>query len=83
MVASKKKSPVMKTPKVKVQIELDKQVNELLELMLHKAHISKSDLMSEFVARWLSQNYEDLLSEGEQESYKNLFYHSQTFETVS
>ena len=83
MVASKKKSSVRETQKVKVQIELDKQVNELLELMLHKAHISKSDLMSEFVARWLSQNYEDLLTETEQEPFKNLFYQSQTLETVS
>ncbi len=78
MVAAKKKDRLPLASKVKVQIELDTHVNELLDLMLHKAHITKSDLMSEFVARWLSQNYEDLLTEGEQLPYKNLFYQGQT-----
>jgi hypothetical protein len=77
MVAEKKKNRLPLKPKVKVQIELDSQVNELLDLMLQKAHITKSDLMSEFVARWLTQNYEDLLSESEQQPYKNLFYQNE------
>ena len=54
MVAQKEKNNGVATSKVKVQIELDAQVNELLSLMLHKAHLTKSDLMQEFVARWVS-----------------------------
>jgi hypothetical protein len=77
MVAQKEKNGQLKTSKVKVQIELDAQVNELLGLMLHKAHISKSDLMQEFVARWVSQNFEDLLTETEQKPFKNLFFYAQ------
>jgi hypothetical protein len=77
MVAQKEKTGRLKTSKVKVQIELDAQVNELLGLMLLKAQISKSDLMQEFVARWVSQNFEDLLSESEQIPFKNLFYYAQ------
>ncbi len=76
MVAQKEKNDQLKTSKVKVQIELDAQVNELLGLMLHKAHISKSDLMQEFVARWVSQNFEDLLTETEQKPFQNLFYYA-------
>lgn len=75
MVAQKGKNGHIKTSKAKVQIELDAQVNELLGLMLHKAQISKSALMQEFIARWISQNFEDLLSETEQKSFKNLFYY--------
>jgi hypothetical protein len=77
MVAQKEKNGQLKTSKVKIQIELDAQVNELLGLMLHKAHISKSDLMQEFVARWVSQNFEDLLTETEQKPFKNLFFNAQ------
>jgi hypothetical protein len=77
MVAQKEKNGQLKTSKVKVQIELDAQVNELLGLMLHKAHISKSDLMQEFVARWVSQNFEELLTETEQKPFKNLFFYAQ------
>jgi hypothetical protein len=76
MVAEKEKNAVLKTSKVKVQIELDAQVNELLGLMLQRAHLSKSDLMQTFVARWMSQHFEDLLSETEQEPFKNLFYYT-------
>ena len=68
---------------MKVQIELDAQVNDLLGLMLHKAHLSKSDLMQEFVARWVSQNFEDLLTETEQKPFKNLFYYGMKPTTVS
>ena len=83
MVAEKERNGVVKTSKVKIQIELDEQVNELLGLMLHKAHLTKSDLMQEFVARWVSQNFEDLLSETEQRPFKNLFYYAQQKELIS
>jgi hypothetical protein len=76
MVAQKEKNGQLKTSKIKVQIELDAQVNELLGLMLHKAHISNSDLMQEFVARWVTQNFEDLLTETEQKPFKNLFFNA-------
>jgi hypothetical protein len=83
MVAQKGKNGTLKTSKVKVQIELDAEVNELLGLMLHKAQLSKSDLMQEFVARWVSQNFDDLLSEAEQKPFKNLFYYAKKTEGMS
>jgi hypothetical protein len=83
MVAQKGKNNGVSMAKVKVQIELDAQVNELLGLMLHKAQLTKSDLMQEFVARWVSQNFEDLLSETEQKPFKNLFYYGQQAELTT
>lgn len=83
MMSQKEKNNGVAAPKVKVQIELDAQVNELLSLMLHKAHLTKSDLMQEFVARWVSQNFEDLLSETEQKPFKNLFYYGQQTELTT
>ena len=82
MVAQKEKRNGLQTSKVKVQIELDAQVNELLGLMLHKAQLSKSDLMQEFVARWVSQNFDDLLSETEKKPFKNLFYYAKQSEVM-
>ena len=51
--------------------------------MLHKAQLSKSDLMQEFVARWVSQNFDDLLSETEKKPFKNLFYYAKQSEVMS
>ena len=83
MVAQKEKKDALQASKVKVQIELDAQVNDLLGLMLHKAQLSKSDLMQEFVARWVSQNFDDLLSETEKKPFRNLFYYAKQSEVMS
>jgi hypothetical protein len=82
MIVDRKNKRSNTVKKVKVEARLDPSVKELLELMLSKTTLTKSELFEEFAARWIAANFEHLLSDEEKKPFLNLFF-NQTQPTMA
>ena len=62
--------------KVKVTIELEKDLNEMFQIMVEKAETSVNKVMKSMAKHWIAENL-DLLTKGDLEKFKHLIYNAE------
>ncbi len=62
--------------KVKVTIELEKDLNEMLQIMAKNAEVSTNKVMESMAKHWIAENL-DLLTKGDLQKFKHLLYNAE------